>query len=82
MQSTPIREWIPEFPGLHKLIIPKEDKKRAKKKKKPDLNFKKISMYCMYNIKSVTFFQTKLYYYIICLSLSDSLFQRFSEFPY
>lgn len=32
MQSTPIRDWIPEFPGLHKLIIPKGDKKRAKKK--------------------------------------------------
>jgi hypothetical protein len=28
MQSTPIRDWIPEFPGLHKLIIPKEHKKK------------------------------------------------------
>lgn len=40
MQSTPIRDWIPEFPGLHKLIIPKEDKKE---KKITDLNFRKVS---------------------------------------
>lgn len=46
MQSTPIREWIPEFPGLHKLIIPKEDKKRAKKKK-TRLKFQK-NFYVLY----------------------------------
>lgn len=29
MQSTPIRDWIPEFPGLHKLIIPAHDRNVA-----------------------------------------------------
>lgn len=24
IQSTPMRDWIPEFPGLHKLIIPRK----------------------------------------------------------
>lgn len=60
MQSTPIRDWIPEFPGLHKLIIPKED---IKKKKITDMNFKKISI-ARYKIKSVIFFQAKLYDYL------------------
>lgn len=31
MQSKPIKDWIPEFPALHRLIIP-ETKKREKER--------------------------------------------------
>lgn len=32
MQSKPIKDWIPEFPALHRLIIPETKKERENRR--------------------------------------------------